>query len=330
MGSPSVRASLVVPVRDGARTLRACLEAARAAMGPDDELIVVDDGSLDDSGPLAGSAGAQLITTPARGAAAARNTGAERARGRWLVFCDADVLLDPQAIEALLAPLLDGEAQAAIGVYAPCPASLGLASRVKDRSIRARHLAAGTEVAWFWTGLGAVERALFDELGGFDEASFSGATVEDMELGYRMAARGVRVRQVPGARLRHLHRHTVVSLARNDLRKSRDWAASLRAHGADRAGEHAATHPRELVALICATVGMGSMAFPPSWPIGMVAWAGLSWLLRQELAEAWQDHGPREVAGQLGIRALLYPAAALGAAMGTLRDPARDDPRGAQ
>jgi glycosyltransferase involved in cell wall biosynthesis len=319
MASPEPRASLVIPVRDGARTLGACLRAARAAMGPDDDLTVVDDGSLDDSGPLARRAGATLITTPPRGAAAARNTGAARARGRWLVFLDADVVLEPQALTQLLVPLELGQARAAIGVYAPCPPELGLASRVKDRSIRARHLQAGARVGWFWTGLGAVERTLFEELGGFDTARFAGATVEDMELGYRISAAGHAVHQVAEARLRHLHRHSLRSLARNDFAKSRDWAAALRAHGADRAGDHAATHPRELACLACAVVGLGSLPSPATWSISALAWAGLAWMLRDELREARRQGGSGEALGQLGLRALLYPVAATGGALGTLR-----------
>jgi glycosyltransferase involved in cell wall biosynthesis len=318
MASPDPRASLVIPVRDGARTMGACLRAAREAMGRLDELIVVDDGSLDDSGPLASAAGATVITTPPRGAAAARNAGAAMARGRWLVFLDADVLLEPTALELLLAPLEAGQARAAIGTYAPCPPELGLASRVKDRSIRARHKQSGEEVGWFWTGLGAVERSLFLELGGFDAARFAGATVEDMELGYRLAAAGQPVRQVAAARLRHLHRHSLASLTRNDFAKARDWSATLRAHGAGRAGDHGATHPRELLGLACAVVGLGSLPSPAAWPAGALAWAGLGWLLREELREAWQARGLGEACGQLGLRALLYPVAAAGGAAGLL------------
>lgn len=318
MASPSPRTSLVIPVRDGADSLGACLRAARAAMGPHDELIVVDDGSQDGSGPLARSAGATLITTPPRGAASARNAGAARARGRWLVFLDADVVLEAQALARLLAPLEAGQARAAIGVYAPCPAELGLASRVKDRSIRARHQRAGAQVGWFWTGLGAVERDLFEELGGFDGARFGGATVEDMELGYRITAAGQPVLQVAESRLRHLHRHSLGSLVRNDFAKSRDWAATLRAHGAARASDHAATHPREIAGLACAVVGLGSLPSPAAWPLGAAAWLGLGWMLRRELREAWQQGGVGEALGQLGLRALLYPVAAAGGALGTL------------
>lgn len=309
----STRASLVIPVRDGAATLGRCLATAWAAMGPEDELIVVDDGSRDGSLRIAAEAGATVLPCPALGAAAARNTGAAAARGRFLVFLDADVLLEPDALVALLAPLEAGAAQAAIGVYAPCPAALGPWARVKDRSIRQRHAASGRGIQWFWTGLGAVDRGIFAAMGGFDAARFPGATVEDMELGYRLVRAGHRILQITEARATHLHQHDLRSLVRNDLRKSRAWARSLRTHGADRASDHASTHPREAVALVAALL---ALAPQPAAPLG---WASLAWLLRDELATARREGGPREALTQLGIRALLYPVAGAGALLGARR-----------
>jgi glycosyltransferase involved in cell wall biosynthesis len=319
MAPPRPRASLIVPVRDGAETIEACLVAARAAMGQMDELIVVDDGSSDGSAALAAGSGARVIFGAALGAAAARNAGAAAARGRWLVFLDADVLLEPGSLEALLAPLETGRAQASIGAYAPCPPELGLASRVKDRSIRHRHHQAGAEIAWFWTGLGAVDRDVFEALGGFDAAAFTGATVEDMELGYRLARAGHRIRQVERARGRHLHRHSIRSLLRNDFTKSRAWTRSLLSHGTHRASDHASTHPREALALACALLGLLPQPTSPA------AWAALGWLLRAELATARRERGLAEALAQLGLRGLLYPAAALGSATALLADR-RSDP----
>src|SRR5690349_13632135 len=84
--------SVVVPVRDGGRDFERCLQRLRDSALSDFELIVVDDGSTDDSAALALSAGATVIRIPTpRGPAAARNLGARAARSSLVFFLDADV-----------------------------------------------------------------------------------------------------------------------------------------------------------------------------------------------------------------------------------------------
>ncbi|HEY6000086.1 MAG TPA: glycosyltransferase, partial [bacterium] len=57
--------SVVIPVRNGARTLDACLAAACAAAQPDGEVVVVDDGSADDSAGIAARHPCRLVRLPA-------------------------------------------------------------------------------------------------------------------------------------------------------------------------------------------------------------------------------------------------------------------------
>ncbi len=318
MASAECATSVVVPVRDGAGTLEACLAALRTELRPGDELIVVDDHSSDRGPQMALTAGATVLHLPPgrRGAAAARNLGAASAQGRRLVFVDADVVIEPGSLARLLAPLEAGQAVAAVGVYAPCAPRLGLASRVKDRSVRHRHLASGVDIAWFWTGYGAIERSVFSHLGGFDAERFGGATVEDMELGYRIADSGGLVLQMTQARAAHLHRFTIVSLARNDFRKSRDWTRTLLRHGVGRMGGHGSTHPREALAMACSLLGLASVPLPPAWPFGAAAWGTLAFCLRRELAEARRDQGWCDATAHLALRGTLYPVTLVGAVSG--------------
>ena len=93
------RLSIVVPVHDGAATLPACLKALIEAPGPSREIIVSDDGSLDQSATIAASTGVVTLRSSAkRGAGAARNAGAAEARADILVFVDADVVIHPDAL----------------------------------------------------------------------------------------------------------------------------------------------------------------------------------------------------------------------------------------
>lgn len=83
------RVSVIIPVFNGARTLRRAIESVLAQAIPTD-LIVVDDGSTDDSVAIARELGVRVIQQPNSGPAAARNRGIGEARGELLAFNDAD------------------------------------------------------------------------------------------------------------------------------------------------------------------------------------------------------------------------------------------------
>ena len=86
--------SVIIPAHNAAVTLGRALDSVLVQSEPVHEILVIDDGSKDDTGRIAASYaqhGVELITLPARsGAAAARNAGIERARGDYLAFLDAD------------------------------------------------------------------------------------------------------------------------------------------------------------------------------------------------------------------------------------------------
>lgn len=104
-------------MRNGAATLPACLDALAAQTLPRDryEIIVVDDGSADDTAALARRPGVICASIPASGPAAARNHGARLARGELLFFTDADCEPDSRWAEALLAAFDDPSVAGARG-----------------------------------------------------------------------------------------------------------------------------------------------------------------------------------------------------------------------
>jgi glycosyltransferase involved in cell wall biosynthesis len=93
--------SVVMPVRNGARYLPAALASiADQSLAPD-EVIVIDDGSVDDSADIAAQVypGARIIRQPPTGQAAAVNRGIESATGHVLAFLDADDVWSVDALE---------------------------------------------------------------------------------------------------------------------------------------------------------------------------------------------------------------------------------------
>ena len=95
------RFSIVIPAYNAATTLARAIESVRAQSWPAHEVIVVDDGSTDDTADVASQVGGavRLIRQPNSGVSAARNAGAAAATGDWLAFLDADDWYTPDRIK---------------------------------------------------------------------------------------------------------------------------------------------------------------------------------------------------------------------------------------
>jgi arabinofuranan 3-O-arabinosyltransferase len=94
------RVSFVIPTRNNARTIGACVASAAGQPG-DVEVVVVDNHSTDGTASLAGRAGAGLVCLAGPERSAQRNRGFERSSGEIVVFIDSDMVLDPGLADAV-------------------------------------------------------------------------------------------------------------------------------------------------------------------------------------------------------------------------------------
>ena len=191
--------TVIIPATDGRRTLDRAVTAVQRAEAAPEELIVVDE-------------------PRGLGPAAARNLGSRRASGDILVFVDADVEVHEDAFTRIRRAFdRDPGLAAVFGSYDDDPAPGGLVSDFRNLLHHHVHQQSPGMATTFWAGLGAIRRDLFLELGGFDELRFSRPSVEDIELGSRVHARGGPVLLDPTIQGKHLKRWTLSSMMRTDL-----------------------------------------------------------------------------------------------------------------
>jgi GT2 family glycosyltransferase len=223
--APSI--SIVVPVYNGGPQLERCLDALLASDLRDFEIVVVDDNSTDASASVARSRGLPVLQLDAQsGPAAARNRGATQARGSLLLFVDADVLVRRETLSRVVALFQKHMEVAAIfGSYDDAPAALNFVSQYKNLLHHFVHQRSSREAATFWAGCGAIRRAAFEAVGGFDETKYSRPSIEDIELGHRLRRKGFKIILDRELQVTHLKRWTFVSLLRADiLNRALPWS----------------------------------------------------------------------------------------------------------
>ncbi len=197
--------SIIIPCFNAARYVAAAIECSLAQTWPHCEIIVVDDGSTDDSPAIVRrfeSRGVRLITQPNRGAAAARNAGLRVARGAFVQFLDADDLLAPDKIALQVAALPDaagGIVGGPWGAFTDDPRRAVFTAQAVWRSLPAAEWLA---VAFAGGGMmppaaWLVTRATLDAAGGWNEAL---SLDDDGEYFCRVILRAGRVGFVSGAR----------------------------------------------------------------------------------------------------------------------------------
>lgn len=219
MANPLI--SVIIPVWNSAATLQRCLEAlaGQTLSAACFEIIVIDNGSTDDTAKTAASfPGVKLLSEPRPGSYVARNQGIAHARGQYLAFTDADCVPAPdwlqQALDAARRHPEAGVLAGRIELFEEGESD-GPAFSDYERlfSFPQSHAARGNCATANWMS----PHAAFERLGGFDEHLKSGG---DRQMALRIKAAGMPLAHVPQMVVGHPVRASRNSLVRKRRRLS--------------------------------------------------------------------------------------------------------------
>jgi len=182
--------SIVIPTYNSSRVLRRCLEAIKRFEYPEFEIIVVDDGSTDDTDSMIKDyPDVKYIRQTNQGPAAARNKGAEAASGELIFFTDADCVPPPDILARYVSHFINSDHVGMGGGYRTFNADKPVA-RYIGREIQYRHRQARTgRIMAFGTYNCVFSRQVFLAAGGFD-TEFKYASGEDFDFCYRLVESG--------------------------------------------------------------------------------------------------------------------------------------------
>ena len=203
------RVTVAVCARNAADTLDACLRSIRALDYPDYDVIVVNDGSTDATGAIARAhPGVTVIDTPPGGLSAARNTALRAAAGEVIAYTDADVEVDPAWLTYLIQPFLRTDVAGAGGPNVVPEDDPWLAQCVARAPGGPTHVLVDERTAEHVPGCNmAYRRDALRAIGGFDPAYH--AAGDDVDVCWRLQARGLTIGFAPSALVWHRHRRSV-------------------------------------------------------------------------------------------------------------------------
>lgn len=292
------------------------LEGLCAAEVPCARIVVVDDASKDGTAEIALGYGVQVeVLSRNGGPARARNRGAALIKDDVIIFVDGDVIVHPDAIKRLLASI---EQNAAVfGSYDAAPIAPGRISRIRNLFHHWTHQCSPGEVASFWTGLGAIRRDVFEDIGGFDEQM---DYMEDVDLGMRLSRAGHKVILDPLVLGTHIKSWTLSSMLLTDLwRRAVPWARLI----TDPANRYvpkalnAGARGRNSVLLVAGSLlGLAGVLITPWAFVGCIACVGFLSEMHRGFLTLLAKEGKRwDRTAAIGVLWLIYLMAGLGYAI---------------
>lgn len=203
------RVSVIVCGYNGGQTLESCLLSLKAIDYPDYEVVVVDDGSTDNTKEiLSHHPWVNAIYQENRGLSVARNVGASAATGEILAYTDSDCMADPDWLYYLVGTLLSGNYAGVGGPNISPPAQNWHQACVAAAPGGPNHVLLSDVVAEHIPGCNmAFHRWAFEKIGGFDPEYRKAG--DDVDFCWRLQQEGEVIAFSPSAIVWHYRRFTL-------------------------------------------------------------------------------------------------------------------------
>lgn len=215
--------SIIIPNFNGENTLCQCLTAATTVNDPAFEIIVVDDGSQDNSVAIIKEFPCSLIQLEQQaGASRARNVGAENSHGEILFFTDSDCVVNTHTLSVIRRAMATGSPDELIGgTYTLQPFDGRFFSRFQSVFIHYSETKYLRTPDYLATHALAMDANTFRQSGGFSESFLP--ILEDVEFSHRMRHAGKRLHIEPQLQVQHIFNYSLFDSLRNAMRKTKYW-----------------------------------------------------------------------------------------------------------
>ena len=196
--------SIVISTYNSADEIKKCIKGLEGQSFPREryEIIVIDDGSTDNTGVIAKDHDILYYFQENKGPASARNKGVELAKGDIVLFTDADCIPDKNWIEEMVSPFKNPEIAGVKGAYKNKQKSLWARFAQIEFCERYKLLLKNEYIDFVDTYSAGYRKDLFLSLGGFD-TSFPVPNNEDTDFSYRISLNGYKMVFNPNAVVWH-------------------------------------------------------------------------------------------------------------------------------
>ncbi|MDP2208913.1 MAG: glycosyltransferase family 2 protein [Bacteroidota bacterium] len=221
----NLQVSVIIPVKNGNKTLGACLRSIKRSYFKNIEILVVDDHSTDNSVEIAESYNCKVLqSSEGDGANRARNFGAKNAKGEILIFLDSDVEVRSDTIQTIVETLETGNVDAVVGVYSAQHRNENIVSQYKNLWIRFSYLKSPPAIDWLFGAVSGIKRDAFEKIGGFNVELLAHKGHDDIELGKRFAQANLNIALNVDVEVEHLKHYTLCSFIKNEFHRSSGFA----------------------------------------------------------------------------------------------------------